>query len=151
MPAYPEGHPDIADDVLLATLLEKQRYASYMATQMCFNPDAITSWIRRLRAQGVSLPDPPRRAGRGRDHEADAGRGADRRGRLRSLPEEEPQDRRPPALAGELRPDALLEGLGATVADPAAAIQRLHVFTFNEVGATVAWQQRMLAELGEVA
>jgi hypothetical protein len=45
----------------------------------------------------------------------------------------------------------LLEGLGATVADPTAAIQRLHVFTFNEVGATVAWQQRMLAELGEVA
>ncbi len=52
---------------------------------------------------------------------------------------------------GSFGPDALLEGLGSTVADPIAAIQRLHVFTFNEVGATVAWQQRMLAELGEVA
>ena len=40
----------------LASLVEKQRYASYMATQMCFNPDSITSWIPRLRAQGVSLP-----------------------------------------------------------------------------------------------
>ncbi len=52
---------------------------------------------------------------------------------------------------GSFGPDALLEGLGSAVADPAVAIQRLHVFTFNEVGATVAWQQRMLAELGEVA
>ena len=54
MPAYPEGHPDIADDVLLATLLEKQRYASYMATQMCFNPDAITRWIRTAPGAGGS-------------------------------------------------------------------------------------------------
>ena len=48
-------------------------------------------------------------------------------------------------------PAPLALWLGATVADPIAAIQRLHMFTFNEVGATVAWQQRMLAELGEVA
>ncbi len=84
--------------------VEKQRYASYMATQMCFNPDAITSWVGGLRVAGRDVADPPRRAGRGRDHEADAGRRADRRGGFRALPEEEPQDRRPPALARELRP-----------------------------------------------
>jgi methylenetetrahydrofolate reductase (NADPH) len=151
VPAYPEGHPDIADELLLATLLEKQRYASYMATQMSFNPGAITSWIPRLRDQGVSLPIHLGVPGvaeitklmrvAARIGVADSARYLKKNrkivGHLLS--------------PGSFGPDALLEGLGATVADPIAAIRRLHVFTFNEVGATVAWQQRMLAELGEVA
>jgi methylenetetrahydrofolate reductase (NADPH) len=151
VPAYPEGHPDIGDDVLLAVLLEKQRYAAYMATQMCFNPDAITSWVTGLRARGVSLPIHLGVPGvaeitklmkvAARIGVADSARYLKKNrkivGHLLS--------------PGSFGPDALLEGLGATVADPLAAIQRLHVFTFNEVGATVAWQQRMLAELGEVA
>jgi methylenetetrahydrofolate reductase (NADH) len=151
VPAYPEGHPDIADDALLAALLEKQRYASYMATQMCFNPGAITSWVGGLRARGVTLPIHLGVPGvaeitklmrvAARIGVADSARYLKKNrkivGHLLS--------------PGSFGPDALLEGLGATVADPVAAIQRLHVFTFNEVGATVAWQQRMLAELGEVA
>ena len=151
VPSYPEGHPDIPDDVLLTTLLEKQRYASYMATQMCFNPEAITRWVGGLRSQGVTLPIHLGVPGvaeitklmrvAARIGVADSARYLKKNrkivGHLLS--------------PGSFGPDALLEGLGATVADPAAAIQRLHVFTFNEVGATVAWQQRMLAELGEVA
>jgi methylenetetrahydrofolate reductase (NADPH) len=151
VPAYPEGHPDIADDVLLAVLVEKQRYASYMATQMCFNPDAIRSWIPRLRDRGVSLPIHLGVPGVAEITKlmrvaaqigvADSARYLKKNrkivGHLLS--------------PGSFGPDALLEGLGETVADPIAAIQRLHVFTFNEVGATVAWQRRMLAELGEVA
>ena len=151
VPAYPEGHPDIANDVLLATLVEKQRYASYMTTQMCFNPRAITGWLSSVRSQGVSLPVHLGVPGvadltklmrvAARIGVADAARYLKKNrkivGRLLS--------------PGSFGPDALLEGLGSAVADPVAAIQRLHVFTFNEVGATVAWQQRMLAELGEVA
>ena len=52
---------------------------------------------------------------------------------------------------GLVRPGRAPRGAGADLADPAADVQRLHVFTFNQVGATVAWQQRMLAELDEVA
>ncbi len=151
VPAYPEGHPDIDDEVLLAALVEKQRYASFMATQMCFNPDAITSWIPRLRGRGVRMPIHLGVPGvaeitklmrvAARIGVADSARYLKKNrkivGHLLS--------------PGSFGPDALLEGLGAAVADPAVAIQRLHIFTFNEVGATVAWQQRMLAELGEVA
>ena len=151
VPAYPEGHPDIADDALHATLVEKQRYASYMTTQMCFNPDAITSWLVSVRSGGISLPIHLGVPGvadiaklmrvAARIGVADAARYLRKNrkivGRLLS--------------PGSFGPDALLEGLGSTVADPTAAIRRLHMFTFNEVGATVAWQQRMLAELGEVA
>ena len=38
VPSYPEGHPKISDERLLEVLVEKQRYASYMTTQMSFNP-----------------------------------------------------------------------------------------------------------------
>ena len=56
---------------------------------------------RRAAFAGRDVADPPRRAGGGRDHETDAGRRADRRGGFGALPEEEPQDRRPPALTRE--------------------------------------------------
>jgi len=151
VPAYPEGHPDIADEVLLSALVEKQRYASYMTTQMCFNPDAVAGWIPRLRERGVTMPIHLGVPGvteiaklmrlAARIGVADSARYLKKNrkimGHLLS--------------PGSFGPDALLEGLGPAVADPAVAIQRLHIFTFNEVGATVAWQQRMLAELAEVA
>ena len=48
---------------------------------------------------------------------------------------------------GEFGPDALLEGMVPAIADPSANIEALHVFTFNQVAATVEWQRRMLASL----
>ncbi|MGZ8639496.1 MAG: methylenetetrahydrofolate reductase [Actinomycetota bacterium] len=151
VPAYPEGHPDIPDDVLLATLIEKQRYASYMTTQMCFSPGAVTTWIAGLRAQGVTLP--VHLGVPGVAEIAKLMRVAARIGVADSARYLKKNRKIVGHLLspGSFGPDALLEGLGSTVADPIAAIQRLHVFTFNEVGATVAWQQRMLTELGEVA
>ena len=34
---YPEGHPFISGDLLRQALIHKQRYATYIATQMCFD------------------------------------------------------------------------------------------------------------------
>jgi hypothetical protein len=45
----------------------------------------------------------------------------------------------------------LLEQLAPTIADESADVRALHVFTFNEVQATVDWQTRMLEELGAVS
>jgi methylenetetrahydrofolate reductase (NADPH) len=53
---YPEGHPNISDDELMAALIAKRRHAAYIATQMCFDPATIESWIRSIRAAGVDLP-----------------------------------------------------------------------------------------------
>ncbi|MDZ7619113.1 MAG: hypothetical protein U1E05_19075, partial [Patescibacteria group bacterium] len=44
-------------------------------------------------------------------------------------------------------PDALLRELAPTLADPAADVAALHVFTFNQVEGTVAWQRGMLGSL----
>ncbi|MGE4428367.1 MAG: methylenetetrahydrofolate reductase [Solirubrobacteraceae bacterium] len=56
VPAYPEGHPTIDDDVLARALASKARYADYMTTQVCFEPDVLLGWIARTRAAGIDLP-----------------------------------------------------------------------------------------------
>jgi methylenetetrahydrofolate reductase (NADH) len=147
VPGYPEGHADIADDVLLRVLLEKQPLANYMATQMCFNPGAITDWIGRMRAIGVTLPVHLGTPGvaeltklmtiSARIGVADSARYLKKN---RSIVGH--------LIKGSFGPDALLERLGPTFADAAADVRALHVFTFNQVQATVDWQRRMLDELG---
>ena len=45
---------------------------------------------------------------------------------------------------GSFGPDAFLESLAPTIADPTADVRALHVFTFNQVQNTADWQRRML-------
>lgn len=145
VPSYPEGHARIPDDLLLRTLLEKQRYASYTATQMSFNPAAITDWISRMRGAGVTLPIHLGTPGvaeltklmsiAARIGVADSARYLKKN---RSLIGH--------VVKGRFGPDALLESLAATIADPAARIEALHLFTFNQVEGTVQWQRGMLDE-----
>jgi methylenetetrahydrofolate reductase (NADPH) len=56
VPSYPEGHVQIADDVLMRVLKEKNAYANATATQMSFNPTAVADWIGAIRREGVTLP-----------------------------------------------------------------------------------------------
>lgn len=53
---YPEGHPQISDDELWQALQDKSAMADYVVTQMCFDPAAISAWLRELRARGIELP-----------------------------------------------------------------------------------------------
>lgn len=53
---YPEGHPKIDDLALARALEEKSRFATYVTTQMCFDPDALSRWLREARAGGLALP-----------------------------------------------------------------------------------------------
>src|SRR6188472_926557 len=56
IPAYPQGHAFIADAPLLDALRAKAEFASYMTTQLCFDPEAIASWLAARRAEGITLP-----------------------------------------------------------------------------------------------
>lgn len=57
--AYPEGHPRIGDDQLWRALKWKHGFLRdagclvEITTQFGFDADAIVSWIRRLRAEGI--------------------------------------------------------------------------------------------------
>jgi methylenetetrahydrofolate reductase (NADPH) len=59
---YPEGHPEIADDVLWTSLADKARLladaglADSIITQFGFDAGAALRWIERVRDQGIGLP-----------------------------------------------------------------------------------------------
>lgn len=58
--AYPEGHPTIAEDALRALLREKIAAASraglkaHIVTQFSFDAGPVETWLRGLRADGIS-------------------------------------------------------------------------------------------------
>jgi methylenetetrahydrofolate reductase (NADPH) len=143
---YPEGHPSIPDEVLLASLREKQAHSTYLTTQMSFDADAIASWIVRIRGSGVTLPIHLGLPGvvhvrRLLAVAARIGVG----GSVRYLRKNQQLFR---LLFGRsFTPERLVRALGRTLGDPKADIRALHLFTFNQVEETVAWQRRMLAEL----
>lgn len=142
---YPEGHPLISAEVLREALLAKISHATYIVTQMCFNPQATMDWVRAIRSEGVDLP--VRIGVPGAGDVAHLVRVAGRigvgesvrfltknRGLLRVL--------RP----GGYRPDRLVAGLAESAGD--VGLAGLHVFTFNQVASTMEWLRRMLANLG---
>jgi methylenetetrahydrofolate reductase (NADPH) len=143
---YPEGHPSITDAQLLAALVDKTQYASYLATQMCFDASAIESWVHTVRAAGVELP-----IWLGVPGAVDAGRlltiGA-RIGVGKSLR----YLRKNRAITKVIRggtsaTDSLLDTLDPMSAD--LGLSGLHVFTFNAVADTVAWWEHRLQVDGD--
>lgn len=147
VPCYPEGHPDIPDERLLGALREKQRYATAMTSQMSFNPGAVSMWLTSIRGQGFTLP-----LHLGVPGEAELTklmRVATRIGVADSARYLKKNTQLIGHLArgGSFGPDAFLERLAPTLADATADVRALHVFTFNQVERTAAWQHRMLEEL----
>ena len=148
IPCYPQGHAFIADRLLLDALRDKARYASYMTTQLCFDPGAIATWLAARRAEGITLPVHVGIPGVAEPHKllaisarigvADTHRFLTKNIRFVA---------RLMRSGGFYRPDGLLEGLAPHIADPAARIVDLHLYTFNAVEATEKWRRSMLERL----
>jgi methylenetetrahydrofolate reductase (NADPH) len=49
---YPEGHPFLKDETLRQAMYEKRPYATYIVSQICFDPQTTSGWIRGVRAGG---------------------------------------------------------------------------------------------------
>lgn len=143
---YPEGHPSIPEEILFSSLREKQTYASYVTTQMSFDSDAISSWISRIRSAGVTLPvhlGLPGAVDVRRLLRVAARIGVG--GSLRYLGKNRQLLRL--LFRRSFTPERLLRSLGPTLADSEADVRAIHLFTFNQVAATVAWHERMLSGL----
>jgi methylenetetrahydrofolate reductase (NADPH) len=130
---YPEPHPFLSDDVLARALRDKAQYATYIVTQICFEPRPIDDWVSRLREDGVTLPVHVGVPG-AVDHE-----------RLRRIVQRLglPAPAEPPDGSETYTPDALVDGL-QSFDDPGAGIGGLHVYTFNELARTEAWRRGKL-------
>ena len=148
IPAYPERHHFISDDAIQQALIDKERYAAYMTTQMCFTPATIADWISGQRQRGIGLPISIGIPGVAELHKlvgisARIGVGASMRFLAKNA-----------SLAGRLvrpggySPDDLIVGLSDVLADPIADIRSFHCYTFNRVEKTEEWRQDMLASLG---
>lgn len=146
--AYPDGHPLIDPATLHEALNGKQDVLAeaglegYCSTQMCFDPARIVSWLKRERRGGMTLPVHLGVAGvveRAKLLSIGVRLGIGQS--LRYLR----KNRRAVTrlmVAPHYDPNDLLVQLSAHMVT--LDIRALHIFTFNQVAATVAWRDRSL-------
>lgn len=146
---YPDGHAFIPDELLDAALAAKAPFASYLTTQLCFDPKAIATWIEGRRAAGITLPIKlgiPAVAQIPKLIEISARIGV--RDASRFIVKNTAFVGQLIASGGMYRPNGFLEAVAPVIADPAAGVIDLHVYTFNQVVSTEAWRREYLAALG---
>ncbi|TMC51816.1 MAG: 5,10-methylenetetrahydrofolate reductase [Chloroflexi bacterium] len=144
---YPESHPFIHDDVTIQAMWDKRRFATYIVSNMSFDPEAVKRWVERVRRRGVELPiyigmagvaDPARLLRLStKIGVADAARF------LRGHPSWLARMFRP----GGYEPGRFVNALMPDIAQAERRIAGLHVFTFNEIEPTERWRQDMLRRL----
>jgi methylenetetrahydrofolate reductase (NADPH) len=144
---YPERHSFIDDDVTIQAMWDKRRIATYVVSNVSFDPETVKRWVERVRRRGVQLPiyvgmpgvaDPARllrlSAKIGVAESARFLRGhSNWFGRVMR-----PGGYDPGRFATSLLPDLSL---------PERRVAGLHIFTFNEIEPTERWRQEMLARL----
>jgi methylenetetrahydrofolate reductase (NADPH) len=136
---YPEGHPAIPADALEQALADKSRHADYVATQMCFDPDALVAWVSRQRARGIGLPvlvGIPGKVSRAKLLELSA-----RIGVGPSLSFLRKQRGIRALLSKGSTADKLYAKLAPAADDPELNIAGFHIFTFNQLLETYHWQR----------
>lgn len=143
---YPEGHADVPDDKLDADMREKASTATYIATQICFDPKVILGWARGLHSSGITQPiwvGMPGEVSREKlvRISASIGLGAS----ARFLKKQQGMFWRF-LTPGGYKPDGIIRGLAPEVGSAGHNLAGFHIFTFNEIEGTEKWRQRMLAK-----
>lgn len=148
---HPEGHPQALPADLAAALRAKQDYAAetgtemWITTQFAFSAAPVVSWLRAIRAAGITLPVRVGMAGPASTktllrYALHCGVGAS----VTAL------RRRPGAaigLLGRWTPEGMVRDLARAAAEtPEAAPAGLHAFPFGGVPETAAWFQALARE-----
>jgi len=145
---YPEGH-DFIDDATLADSMDKKApYATYIVTQLCYDPDTVLEWIEDIRGRGVELP-------------VEVGiPGVMNYQRLMSISQKVGVGdsirflRKTTGILGFVKqlvgsrgtykPDELIDGLAPYVGDPEYGLRGVHIYTFNQTPDTESWRHGRL-------
>ena len=145
---YPESHPKIGDDITVQAMWDKRKHASYIVSNVCFDPAALARWIQRIRTRGVALPLYVGLAGpaeRSRLLRMAAVAGASESARFIT---------RHPGwilrfwVPGGYSPDRLLDRAAAVITAPGAGVAGLHLFTFNQLQRAEQWRRAALERTG---
>ena len=145
--SHPEGHPMVDDAELLRLLKEKQKYSTYLVTQMCFDTEVLISWLRMIRSEGITLP-----AWLGLPGVAELSKLISLSMRIgvgqsvRVLKKQKGLVRKM-LTAKPYQPDELLSGLLPHLNDPVLDIPGFHLFSFNNVEKTENWRVQTLENL----
>jgi len=144
---YPERHSFIEDDLTIQAMWDKRRIATYIVSNLCFDPRIVKKWVARVRRRGVQLPIHVGLAGVAEPAKllrvstriglADSARFL--RGHsnwfMRMV------------QPGGYDPERFATGLLPDLAAPERRVVGLHFFTFNEIEATERWRQDALSRL----
>jgi methylenetetrahydrofolate reductase (NADPH) len=144
---YPESHPTIHDDLTVQSMWDKRRHATYIVSNLTFDPAVIKDWVHRMRLRGITLPlllglpGPVDRAKLlGMATKIGVGDStrflAKQKGLMTRL-----------VAPGGFTGESFLTRCAPTVGEPEANVAGLHVYTFNQVAETEAWRQDWLRRL----
>jgi len=141
---YPEGHPIIDDGTLRRALLDKRPFATYVVSQMCFDPGAILDWVADIRQQGIGLPvyiGLPGVVERKKLLQISLKIGVGDSARFLTKHTNLVTRFLKP---GGYSPDELVKDLAPYVGDQHYNIAGFHIYTFNQVENTEKWRRKIL-------
>jgi methylenetetrahydrofolate reductase (NADPH) len=145
---YPESHPLIHDDLTIQTMWDKRAYATYIVSNLCFDPRVLGDWVGRIRRRDITLPvhvgvaGPVQRA-KLLSMAAKIGVGES----TRFLTKHASWFLRF-ATPGGYSPERLLARSAGALSSPSAGVAGLHLFTFNQIAETERWRCAALDRLG---
>ena len=141
---HPEAHPNIDDETLRQTLLDKRPFATYIVSQMCFDPDAILNWVADIRRRGKVLPvyiGLPGVVERKKLLQISLKIGVGDSARfLTKYTQVLTRFLKP----GGYSPDELVKNLAPFVEDQDYNLAGFHIYTFNQVESTEEWRRQVL-------
>lgn len=145
--AYPEEHPMINARELMQFLIAKQQFATYLVTQMCFDPQTLVNWLKDIRKAGVTLP-----VWIGLPGVTDMSKlmalsfkiGV---GQSLKLLKKQNVLLKNLISAKPYQPDNLLQGLRPHLGDPEFIVRGFHLFSFNDVERTEKWRAETCEKL----
>ncbi|WP_372912954.1 methylenetetrahydrofolate reductase [Salinigranum sp.] len=145
---YPEGHEFLSEETLAEAMDKKRPYATYIVTQLCYDPETILEWTDALRDRGVDLP-------------VEVGiPGVMNYQRLMSISQKVGVGdsikflkkttgilgfvRELVGSRGTYKPDRLVDGLAPYATDERYDLRGLHIYTFNQTPDTEKWRRSRL-------
>jgi methylenetetrahydrofolate reductase (NADPH) len=144
---YPESHPLIHDDITVQAMWDKREHATYIVSNLCFDPRVLGEWIARIRRREVALPV----------HVGVAG--PVQRAKLLAMATKIGVGESTRFLTkhaswfvrfaapGGYAPERLLAGAEQALTASASGVAGLHLFTFNQIAETERWRRELLDRL----
>jgi methylenetetrahydrofolate reductase (NADPH) len=140
---YPESHPLISDETTIQAMYDKVPYATYIVSQICFDPAVTAHWIHRVRNRGVELPIYIGIPGVVNTTKLMRISGSIGLGESARFLKKYGNRFFRMLLPGRYRPDRLIKDLTPSLIDPQCKVKGFHIYTFNEMGKTEAWREKL--------